>query len=96
VEYRILFTKKALSDLEAIIGHIAEDDPEAGMRFGEAVLDHVELLSCFPYMGALTRRRPRVRKLIHSPITVYYQVREERRLIEVLHVRHEACRVPRL
>jgi plasmid stabilization system protein ParE len=29
-----------------------------------------------------------VRKLVHSPILVYYRVREEKRLIEVLRFRH--------
>jgi len=33
-----------------------------------------------------------VRKLLHSPLLVYYRVDEDKRLIEILHVRHGARR----
>jgi plasmid stabilization system protein ParE len=75
VDYRILFTKRALDDLAEIIGYIAEDDGEAATRFGNALLDHVDLLSRFPRMGGVIRKRSRVRKLQHSPIFVYYRIR---------------------
>jgi len=88
VDYRLLFTQRALSDLSEIVGHIAQDDDEAASRFGKALLDHVDLLGRFPRMGNTTRKKSRVRKLVHSPILVYYQVREDKRLVEILHFRH--------
>lgn len=84
MDFRLLFTQRALNDLADVIGHIAEDDPEAAERFGNSLLDHVELLTRFPRMGSLIRKRARVRKLSHSPILVYYQLREDKHLIEVL------------
>jgi plasmid stabilization system protein ParE len=51
VDYRLLFTQRALSDLSEIVEHIAQDDDEAASRFGEALLDHVDLLGRFPRMG---------------------------------------------
>jgi plasmid stabilization system protein ParE len=92
VDYRILFTQRALNDLAEIIGHIAEDDGEAAMRFGSALLDHVDLLSRFPRMGGAIRKRSRVRKLQHSPVLVYYRIQEDKRIIEVLHFRHGSRR----
>lgn len=74
--------------MAGIIGRIAEDDGEAASRFGSGLLEHVDLLGRFPRMGRTIRKRSRVRKLIHSPILVYYQVHEDRRLVEVLHFRH--------
>jgi len=74
VDYRLLFSQRALDDFAEIIGHIAEDDPEAASRFGSSLLDHVDLLSRFPRMGDAMRKRSRVRKLLHSPILVYYIV----------------------
>lgn len=74
--------------LLAIIRHLAEDDLEAAARFGESLFDHVELLTRFPRMGASIRKRARVRKLLHSPILVYYQIREDMQRIEILHLRH--------
>ena len=95
MDYRLLFTQRALSDLSEIVGHIAQDDDEAASRFGKALLDHVDLLGRFPRMGNTTRKRSRVRKLVHSPILVYYQVREDKRLVEILHFRHGSRKPPK-
>jgi hypothetical protein len=46
-------------------------DAEAASLFGNALLDHVDLLTRFPRMGSTIRKRSRVRKLLHSPILVY-------------------------
>jgi plasmid stabilization system protein ParE len=94
VDYRLLYTQRALNDLAEIIGHIAEDDGEAASRFGRSLLDHVDLLARFPRMGSVIRKRPRVRKLLHSPILAYYQVHEDNRVIEILHFRHGARKAP--
>jgi plasmid stabilization system protein ParE len=51
VDYRLLFTQRALNDLSGIVGHIADDDGEAATRFGEALLDHVDLLGTVPTHG---------------------------------------------
>lgn len=95
MDYRLLFTQRALNDLAEIIGHIAEEDDDAASRFGNALLDHVDLLTRFPRMGSTVRKRSRVRKLLHSPILVYYQIREDKRLVEVLHFRHGSRKSPR-
>jgi len=83
-----------LNDLADIFRPAAAEDAAAVSRFGRALLDHVELLGRFPRMGALTPRRPRVRKLVHSPIVVYDEIHEDRRLIEILHFRHAARKSP--
>jgi plasmid stabilization system protein ParE len=93
VDYRLRFTQRALNDLAEIIGHIAEDDVEAAARFGNSLLDHVDLLRQFPHLAGTIRRRSRVRKLVHS--LVYYQAQDDRRLVEVLHLRH-GSRIPSL
>ena len=95
MDYRILFTQRALSDLAEIIGFIAEDDAEAAGQFGSALLDHVDLLSRFPRMGGVIRKRARVRKLQHSPVLVYYRIQEDKHNIEVLHFRHGSRKPPR-
>ena len=90
MDYRLFYTQRALSDLAGILGHISEDDAEAASKFGTSLLDHVDLLSRFPRLGGALRKRSRVRKLLHSPLLVYYQVVEDKRLIEILHFRHGA------
>ncbi len=96
MDYRILFTQRALNDLSEIVGHIAEDDDEAASRFGEALLDHVDLLGRFPRMGNIARKGSRARKLVHSPVLVYYQIHEDQRLVEVLHFRHGSRKPPKI
>ena len=95
MDYRLLYTQRALSDLAEIIAHIAEDDDEAASRFGESLLDHVDLLIDFPRMGGTIRKRSRVRKLVHSPILANYQIREDKRVVEVLHFRHRSRTSPK-
>ncbi len=92
MDFRLQYTQRALDDLVGIIGHIAEDDPEAASRFGNSLLDHVDLLARFPRMGSVLGKRSSVRKLLHSPILVYYRLQEDKLLIEVLHFRHGARR----
>jgi plasmid stabilization system protein ParE len=94
VDYRLLYSQKSLNDLDEILGHIAEDDAEAASRFGTSVLDHVDLLSRFPRLGGVIRKRSRVRKLLHSPLLVYYRLDEDKKLIEILHIRHGARQQP--
>ena len=78
MDYALLYTQRALNDLAAILGHIADDDAEAAFRFGRSLLDHVDLLTRFPRMGSGIPKRSQVRKLLHSPILVYYQIHEDR------------------
>ena len=94
MDYRLRYTQKALNDLDEIIGNIAEDDAQAASRFGNSLLDHIDLLGRLPRMGWVTRKRPRVRKLVHSPILVYYRVHEDKHVVEVLHLRHGARKPP--
>jgi plasmid stabilization system protein ParE len=95
MDYRLLFTQRALADIAELISHIAEDDGEAASRFGSSLLDHIELLSRFPRIGGVIRKRARVRKLTHSPVVVYYQLREDKHVVEILHIRHASRKAPR-
>jgi plasmid stabilization system protein ParE len=88
MDFHLIYSKEALADLEAILDEISADDPGASSRFGTSLLDHISLLKLFPHMGAAVPDRTRVRKLTHTPIIVYYIANMNRRVIEVLHLRH--------
>ncbi len=92
--YKILFAEDALSDLEVVLDYISVDNPAAAQQFGKALLNHVELLQSLPRIGVPVPRRPGIRKILHSPVRVYYRLHEDRRLIEVLHFWHTARRDP--
>jgi toxin ParE1/3/4 len=95
VAFKILFTEDSLSDLEAILDYIRADDPEAAARFGDAILNHIELLATFPHIGAPVKRRARVRKILHTPVRIYYRIDEEREVVEILHFWHAARQEPK-
>jgi len=82
-----------LSNLE-VLGFISADNPSAAERFGTALLNHVALLENMPRIGVPVRRRAGVRKILHSPVRVYYRLHEDRRLVEILHFWHAARKDP--
>jgi toxin ParE1/3/4 len=95
VDYKLVYTQRALDDLAEIVGYIAEDDVESASHFGNSLISHVELLARFPRMGTLIRKRAHARKLVHSPFLVYYHVREAKHQVEVVHIRHAARKPPK-
>jgi plasmid stabilization system protein ParE len=62
--------------------------PTRAERFGDAILNHIELLKSFPYVDSLVKGRPGVRQLVHTPILMYYRVSESPNFVEILHLQH--------
>ena len=94
--YKILFTDDALVDLEIILDYVRADNPSAAERFGTSLLNHVELLQSFPRVGMPVPKRPGIRKILHTPVRVYYRLHEDLGLIEILHFWHSYRRDPQL
>ncbi len=86
--YKIFFTEDALRDLEDILDYIRLDNEAAADFFGSALLDYLEILKDFPHIGSSVFERPGVRKILHSPIRIYYRINERRKLVEILHFWH--------
>ena len=93
---KVLYHEEALADLKAILDWSWERHPETTERFAEGLLDHVDLLATFPYLGTRVKGHRGVRRLVHSPLFIYYRVDETRQLVEVLHFWHAARRQPEL
>jgi plasmid stabilization system protein ParE len=66
MDYRLLFTQRALDDLSEIVGHIVQDDDGAASRFGEVLLDRIDFARPVSTHGGATGKRSRVRKLSWS------------------------------
>jgi len=71
--FKIFYTENALADLEAILDYILAGNPAAASRFGNDLLDHVDHLATFPHLGSPVKRRGGVRKILHTPVRIYYQ-----------------------
>ena len=49
--YRVVFAPEAHARLGKIVRFIAQDDPEAAIRFGDYLVDRAESLAQFPELG---------------------------------------------
>jgi plasmid stabilization system protein ParE len=94
VEYKVFFSDDALRDLDEILEFIRKDKRAAAEHFGNALLNHVDLLASFPHMGAPVARLPGVRQFLHTPIRIYYPIDEDRRTVDIVHLWHGSRRLP--
>jgi len=95
VEFKIRFSKTALTGLEEILAYSWAHFPKTTQDFAATLYDHIEELKQFPYMGRPTLQRKGARQLVHTPLLVYYRVHETDGVIEILEIRHSARRLSR-
>src|SRR5436305_773330 len=50
MDFKIVITESATSDLEQIVEYIASDNPTAAQRVGEIILEKFQGLKRFPFM----------------------------------------------
>ena len=96
MDFKVVYTEPALADLETVMGWSWERHPGTSERFADSLLNHIDLLSDFPYLGAPVKGYPGVRRLLHSPLQIFYRVREDKGVIEILHFWHTAREGPKL
>ena len=77
MDFQVRITQSALEDFEEILAYSRANFPSATERFGNAVLDHLDLLKPFPYVGSPVAGHPGIRQLVHTPIVIYYRVDED-------------------
>jgi toxin ParE1/3/4 len=86
--YLVNILPDAIEDLKSIVAFIAQDNPEAGIAFGDALLNTALQLNALPYRGPALKKKPGVRKLNHGDYLIYYRVIEENRTVEILGFEH--------
>jgi len=93
---KIIFSPQAIADLESAVRFIAQDNPNAAVRVGNALIDRVSILEKFPLIGSPYPKRPGVRKLVSRPYIVYYRPRLAENCLDILHYWHGARGEPDL
>lgn len=70
MDYQVIWSDTAVSDLREICAYIAQENPDAASRVGRGILDHVRLLSSFPFIGPAYPRGARgpLREIVFRPI----------------------------
>jgi len=71
VAYKVFYTKESLDELEALLEFIRPENQTAAERLGSGLLAHIDLLRDFPRLGTSVYRKRGIRKLFHSPVTIY-------------------------
>jgi plasmid stabilization system protein ParE len=94
--FKILYHEDALADLQEIFTWSRERRPETTEQFANSLFNRLDSLQAFPYIGAAVKGHPKLRRLLHSPLYVYYRVDADRGGIEILHVWHATRRPPTL
>jgi toxin ParE1/3/4 len=94
--FKIIFSPESLEHLGEIVQYIAQDNPEAALRFGMKMLDRAVLLADFPELGQSYSKRSGVRRLMVKPYIIFYRVRYKTKTVEVLRFWHGARRQPAL
>jgi plasmid stabilization system protein ParE len=98
VDFEVVWTERALADLEAAVRYVAADDPQAAERLRLDLLGSVEILARFPFIGpAYERDRTgRAREILCRRYRVFYRVDEGAKRVEVMVVWHGSRQEPRL
>lgn len=92
MDFKVIWSEAAISDLHDICSYIAEHSPEAAQRMGRGILDHVRILASFPFIGPTYPRgsHGNLREIVFRSYRIFYDVSEAHCSVEILHVWHGA------
>jgi addiction module RelE/StbE family toxin len=95
---KVILTGPARDDLGEIVKFISRDNPDAALRTGNALIERIENLGNFPYLGRVVPelRSENCRELVSAPYRIIYRVSEEKKVIEVLRIWHAARGEPEI
>ena len=86
---KIVWSPLALERVEDIARYIAEDNPDAALRWVDGLFATVEQLADFPKSGRMVPEvgSPRIRELIFGTYRVIYSVKDQ---VDILTVRRSS------
>lgn len=81
MDYKVIFSPKAVNDLERIVRYIALSNPETAKRLGEQLVDKAKELGRFPMRGQKVPEfnEDNIRQLILKPYRIIYRVEKEKK-----------------
>jgi len=98
MDFKVIWSGEAIADLNDICSYIARRDPEVALRMGNGIIDHVQILHQFPFIGPTYPRGTRgpLREIVFRSYRIFYDVSEQSHRVDVLHVWHGARDDPKL
>ena len=96
MDYQVIWMDEAIADLKSIVLRIAQDNPDAALRWGEKIRQKPLLLSVHPRLGHRFEKlgRDDVRELNVPPYRIIYHVQDASRTVWILAVWHGARQEP--
>lgn len=88
--YKVLLRRTAHDSLREIVSHVSNDNPAAAEKLGRELLDQALSLESSPFRGSRVRKRAGYLKLVHGNYVIYYRIKEEEKIVEVLRFVHGA------
>jgi plasmid stabilization system protein ParE len=95
MDYKVIYSPNAISDLAEIVRFVAQD-PQAALKLGEQLADDADSLARLPYRFPKFRRRANVRKLVTGQYLILYRIVQTAKVVEILRFWHGAREIPRL
>lgn len=91
---KVVFTKKALADLENLISYSREHWPRSVPRIEARLQGTIQRIGTWPESSQRVEPRPNVRvvPLRPFPYKLFYEVRDD--AVTILHIHHAARRDP--
>lgn len=98
MDYKIIFSEPAIDDLEGIVRFISQDNQEAGARFGGKLIESVRHLAKFPRLGRVVPEQndENIREIISKPYRIFYRVKDEMKVVEIIRFWHAARGEPEI
>ena len=98
MDFQIVWTDPALADLQEVVAYIAEEDPAAAEHVGNVIVDHVETLRSFPFIGPTYPRgsHGHIREIVCGNYRIFYRAFEQQKLVEILTIWHGARGIPKI
>ena len=92
MDFKVVWTEPAIEDLRQICFYISADNPFAAQQVGDDIFRHVEILGSFPFIGpSYPRGSPgEIREIICRNYRIFYRVKEETKVVEILTIWHGA------
>ncbi len=88
VKVKLLWSQRAVADLDEIIAYLAQDSPAAARNFATKIIDAVEVIATFPEVGRIVPeyKDGNIREILYRNYRVVYELSENTAiLVTVFH-----------
>ncbi len=98
MDCEIIWAEPAADALEGIVRHLAQHSESAAEGVRSSILNHVENLARFPFIGPVYERdrSGRTREIVCGSYRIFYRVDETTKRVLILTVWHAARNEPDL